>query len=320
MLLNTILDAIGNTPTVPLKRIGAPLACELYGKCEFLNPGGSVKDRIALKMIEDAEASGRIKPGDTLIEATSGNAGIGFALAGAVKGYQVIITMPEKMSREKEVVLEALGAKIYRTPSEAKWSDDNSHLSLARKLASTLPNAHLLDQYKNPGNPNAHYEHTADEIMQDMGEQLAMVVIGVGTGGTITGIAKRIKEKMPHVKIIGVDPYGSILGGGTEVFPYHVEGIGYDFFPEVLNNQLVDEYIKVNDRDSFAMARRLMKEEGLLVGGSSGTAVFAALKAAHTLKAGQRCLVILPDGIRNYLSKFVDARWMQAHEHEITCN
>lgn len=320
MLLKDILDAIGNTPTVPLKRIGGSLACELYGKCEFLNPGGSVKDRIALKMIEDAEASGRIKPGDTLIEATSGNAGIGLALAGAVKGYQVIITMPEKMSREKEVVLEALGAKIYRTPTEAKWNDDNSHISLAKKLAKTLPNAHWLDQYKNPSNPNAHYEHTANEIMQDMGEQLAMIVIGVGTGGTVTGVAKRIKEKMPQVKIIGVDPYGSILGGGNEITPYQVEGIGYDFFPEVLDNQLVDEYIKVNDRDSFAMAKRLMKEEGLLVGGSSGTAVFAALKAAQHLKAGQRCLVILPDGIRNYLSKFVDEGWMQAHKNDITCN
>jgi cysteine synthase A len=320
MLLNTILDAIGNTPTVKLHRVGTPLACELYGKCEFLNPGGSVKDRIALKMIEDAEAAGQIKPGDTLIEATSGNAGIGFALAGAVKGYHVIITMPEKMSREKEVVLEALGAKIYRTPSEAKWSDENSHLSLARQLQKTLPNAHLLDQYKNPGNPNAHYEHTANEIMQDMGEQLAMVVMGVGTGGTVTGVAKRIKEKMPHVKIVGVDPYGSILGGGTDVFPYQVEGIGYDFFPDVLNNSLIDEYIKVNDRDSFAMAKRLIKEEGLLVGGSSGTAVFAALKAASHLKAGQKCLVILPDGIRNYLSKFVDDHWMQAHQSELTCN
>lgn len=317
MNLNTILDAIGNTPCVKLHHVTDGLNCDIYGKCEFLNPGGSIKDRIAFKMIEAAEASGRIKPGDTLIEATSGNAGIGFALAGAVKGYRVIITMPKKMSREKEVVLEALGATIYRTPTEAKWDDPDSHLSLARKLQAELPNAHLLDQYTNPNNPGAHYEHTANEIMADMGPQLAMIVMGVGTGGTITGVAKRIKEKMPHVKIVGVDPYGSILGGGTEVHPYLVEGIGYDFFPKVLDNQLVDEYIKVNDRNSFEIARRLIKEEGLLVGGSSGTAVYAALQAAKPLKAGQRCLVILPDGIRNYLSKFVDDGWMHQHQAEL---
>jgi len=313
MLLNTILDAIGNTPTVRLHRIAKDLPCELYGKCEFLNPGGSVKDRIALQMIEDAEKQGRIKPGDTLIEATSGNAGIGFALGAAVKGYKIIITMPEKMSREKEVVLEALGAKIYRTPTAAKWDDPDSHLSLARRLQKEIPNAHILDQYANPGNPNAHYEHTAKEILQDMGHDLAMVVMSVGTGGTITGVAKKLKEQIPQIKIIGVDPYGSILGGGTEIYPYLVEGIGYDFFPDVLDNTLVDEYIKVNDKDSFLMARRLIREEGLLVGGSSGTAVWAALKAASHLKKGQKCLIILPDGIRNYMSKFADDKWMQTH-------
>ncbi len=320
MLLNNILEAIGNTPSVKLNRVTKDLKCDVYGKCEFLNPGGSVKDRIALKMIEAAEATGEIKPGDTLIEATSGNAGIGFALAGAAKGYRVIITMPEKMSREKEVILEALGAKIYRTPSEAKWDDEDSHISLARKLQKEIPNAHVLDQYSNPNNPLAHYEHTANEIIADMGESLAMVVMGVGTGGTITGVAKCLKEKMPHVKIIGVDPYGSILGGGNEVFPYLVEGIGYDFFPKVLDNSLIDEYIKVNDRDSFNIAKQLIKDEGLLVGGSSGTAVFAALQAARDLKAGQRCLVILPDGIRNYMSKFIDDHWMKAHQAELSAN
>lgn len=311
MLLNNILEAVGNTPSVRLHRIGKELQCELYGKCEFLNPGGSVKDRIAVKMVEEAERSGRIKPGDTLIEASSGNAGIGFALVGAVKGYKVIITMPEKMSREKEVVLEALGAKIYRTPTEAKWDDPDSHISLAKKLQKEIPNAHILDQYANHNNPDAHYEHTAQEIMDDMGKDLAMVVMGVGTGGTVSGVAKRLKKDMPHVQIIGVDPYGSILGGGTEIHPYQVEGIGYDFIPKVLDNNLIDKYIKVNDQDSFIMARRLIREEGLLVGGSSGTAVWAALQAAKTLKKGQRCLVILPDGIRNYMSKFVDNNWMQ---------
>lgn len=310
MLLNNILEAVGNTPTVRFNRIGHELPCELYGKCEFLNPGGSVKDRIAVKMVEEAEKEGRIKPGDTLIEATSGNAGIGFALAGAVKGYKVIITMPAKMSREKEVVLEALGAKIYRTPTEAKWNDPDSHISLARRLQKEIPNAHILDQYSNAGNPNAHYEHTAQEILNDMGRDLAMVVMSVGTGGTITGVARKLKKEIPHIKIIGVDPYGSILGGGTDIHPYLVEGIGYDFIPDVLDNTLVDEYIKVNDEDSFLMARRLIREEGLLVGGSSGTAVFAALKAAKNLKKGQKCLIVLPDGIRNYMSKFVDDNWM----------
>lgn len=313
MFLDSILEAVGKTPIIRFNRIGKNLPCEIYGKCEFLNPGGSVKDRIAVHMVEEAEKEGRIKPGDTLIEATSGNAGIGFALVGAVKGYKVIITMPEKMSREKEVVLTALGAKIYRTPTSAKWDDPDSHIALARRLQQEIPHSHILDQYKNHGNPDAHFQYTAQEILDDMGNDLAMIVMGVGTGGTVTGVAKKLKQAIPHIKIIGADPYGSILGGGTEVHPYLVEGIGYDFFPEVLENSLVDEYIKVDDKNSFLMARRLIREEGLLVGGSSGTAVFAALKAAKNLKKGQKCLVILPDSIRNYLSKFVDDQWM--HEH-----
>lgn len=320
MKWNNILAAIGKTASVRLHRVGGELDCELYGKCEFLNPGGSVKDRIAYQMIEAAEKAGKIKPGDTLIEASSGNTGIGFAMAGAVKGYEVIITMPAKMSHEKEVVIEALGAKIYRTPTEAAWNDPDSHISLAKKLEKELPNAHFLDQYRNSNNPAIHYEATAAEIMDDMGDQLAMVVVGVGTGGTITGIARRLKEKMPQVKIIGVDPYGSILGGGKEVHPYQVEGIGYDFIPPVLDNSLVDEYVKVNDQDSFLMARRLIREEGLLVGGSSGSAVWGALQVAKRLNKGQRCLVILPDSIRNYLSKFVDDKWMLEHGFELKIN
>ncbi|QDP71729.1 pyridoxal-phosphate dependent enzyme [Legionella israelensis] len=311
MIYDNILATIGKTPIVKINRLAQDLDCELYAKCEFFNPGGSVKDRIAFEMVKHAEQSGRIKPGDTLIEPTSGNTGIGIALAGAVMGYKVIITMPEKMSQEKQVVLERLGATIYRTPTEAAWNDPDSHISIAKKLEKELPNAHILDQYANPDNPNAHYYHTAQEIIDDFDDELDMVVMGVGTGGTITGIARRLKEHHPSVKIIGIDPVGSILGGGNEIKPYHVEGIGYDFFPEVLDNTLVDQYIKTTDADSFHMARQLIREEGLLAGGSSGAAMWGALQAAKTLSAGQKCLVILPDSIRNYLSKFVNDEWMK---------
>jgi len=309
-VLPDILGTVGNTPVVKFQRIGTDLPCILFGKCEFLNPGGSVKDRIAVRMIEEAERSGKIKPGDTLIEPTSGNTGIGMALAAAVKGYKMIITMPEKMSKEKEVVLTALGAEIVRTPTEAPWDAPESHIGVAKKLNEEIPDSHILDQYSNRDNPDAHYNNTAQEILDVFGTDLKMVVMGVGTGGTITGVAKRLKEGIPGIIIVGADPFGSILGGGDEVFPYHVEGIGYDFFPDVLDNELVDEYVKVNDKDSLLMARRLIKEEGLLIGGSSGSAVWAALQTAPKLNEGENCLVILPDSIRNYLTKFVDDEWM----------
>ena len=311
MIIDNILQAIGKTPIVKLNKVSQSLECELYGKCEFFNAGGSVKDRIGYHMVTEAEKEGRIKPGDTLIEPTSGNTGIGLALTAAVKGYRMIITMPEKMSQEKQVVLEALGAEIVRTPTEAAWDDPESHIGIANKLNAEIPNSHILDQYANPTNPNAHYEFTASEILDDFGTDLDMLVAGVGTGGTITGLAKRLKEEIPNIKIIGVDPFGSILGGGKEIYPYQVEGIGYDFFPDVLDNNLIDQYIKANDEDSFHIARRLIKEEGLLCGGSSGTAVWAALQVAKELKNGQKCLVMLPDSIRNYLTKFVNDEWME---------
>ena len=317
MIIENILGAIGKTPIVKFNRVGQNLNCGLYGKCEFLNAGGSVKDRIGKNMIEQAENEGKIKPGDTLIEPTSGNTGIGMALVAAVKGYKMIITMPEKMSKEKEVVLKALGAEIIRTPTEAAWDSPDSHISIAKKLNSEIPNSHILDQYANPENPNAHFENTAQEIINDFDESLKMVVAGVGTGGTITGIAKRLKKERPFIKIIGVDPIGSILGGGDEVFPYHVEGIGYDFFPDVLDNDLIDKYIKLPDQEAFKMARKVIKEEGLLIGGSAGGAVWAAINQARNLKSNEKCLVILPDSIRNYISKYVDDKWMLDNDFSI---
>ena len=311
MIHDNILSTIGNTPVVRMNKIGNELECELFSKCEFLNPGGSIKDRIGWKMVEDAEQSGRIKPGDTLIEPTSGNTGQGIALAAAVKGYECIITLPEKMSKEKQIALEALGAKIIRTPTEASFDSPESHIGVAKKLQKEIPNSHILDQYANPSNPEAHYDGTAQEILDVFGKDLHMVVMGVGTGGTITGVAKRLKEEIPDIVIVGADPVGSILGGGTKVEPYLVEGIGYDFFPDVLDNNLVDEYVKTEDEESFIMARRLIKEEGFLCGGSCGSAMVAALKSAKHLDKDKKCLVVLPDSIRNYMTKFPNDQWMK---------
>ena len=317
MIHDTILTTIGNTPVVKVNTIGKDLSCNLLAKCEFFNPGGSIKDRIGWNMVEDAEKSGRIKPGDTLIEPTSGNTGQGIALAAAVKGYKCIITMPEKMSREKQIALEALGAEIVRTPTEAAFDDPESHIGVAKKLQKEIPDSHILDQYGNPSNPDAHYDNTAKEILDDFGTDLHMVVMGVGTGGTITGVAKKLKEEIPDIIIVGADPVGSILGGGKKVEPYLVEGIGYDFIPDVLDNGLVDEYVKTEDEESFIMARRLIKEEGLLCGGSSGSAMVAALKAAVKLNNDKNCLVILPDGIRNYMTKFPNDDWMKRNGFKV---
>ena len=258
MIHENILSTIGDTPVVRINKIGKNLDCNIFAKCEFFNPGGSVKDRIGWNMVKEAELTGRIKPGDTLIEPTSGNTGQGIALAAAVKGYKCIITMPEKMSKEKQIALEALGAKIIRTPTEAKSSDPESHISVAKKLKKEIRNSHILDQYSNPSNPEAHYFGTAEEIIKDFQGNLDMVVISVGTGGTITGVAKRLKEEIPKIKIVGADPEGSILGGGEEVSSYLVEGIGYDFIPDVLDNSLIDEYIKTKDEESFKIAKRFI--------------------------------------------------------------
>ena len=311
-VLSSILDAIGNTPLVQLNKVGKSTGCTFYAKCEFMNAGGSVKDRIGKRMVLEAEKAGRIRPGDTLIEPTSGNTGIGMALAAAVKGYRMIITMPEKMSREKQVVLEALGAEIIRTPTEAAWDSPESHIGVAKQLNSILPNSHILDQYSNPANPDAHYYGTGKEILeQTEGGQFDYLVASAGTGGTITGVARRLKEDAPHVKIIGVDPVGSILAGPGEIGSYKVEGIGYDFIPDVLDRSLIDEWIKTEDRESFLTARRLIRKEGLLCGGSSGSAMWAALELAQRVGEGKKIVVILPDSVRNYMTKFMDDRWMK---------
>jgi cysteine synthase len=221
------------------------------------------------------------------------------------------------MSKEKQIALEALGAEIVRTPTEAAFDSPESHIGVAKKLQNEIPDSHILDQYENPSNPEAHYQGTAQEILDDFGTDLHMVVMGVGTGGTITGVAKRLKEEIPGIIIVGADPVGSILGGGTDVEPYLVEGIGYDFFPDVLDNSLVDEYVKTEDEESFTMARDLIKKEGLLCGGSSGSAMIAALKSATRLSKDQKCLVVLPDGIRNYMTKFPNDQWMKDQGYKI---
>lgn len=311
MYYESILEVIGNTPMVKLNKIARETGVNLYAKCEFMNPGGSVKDRIGFQMVVDAETRGLIQPGDTLIEPSSGNAGIGIALAGAVKGYKVIITMPEKMSQEKESILQALGAKIVRTPTEAPFDSPESHIGVANRLQAEIPRAHILNQYGNSANPGAHFENTAREIINDLGgKKIDMLVAGVGTGGTITGIAKKLKQVSPDTRIVGADPEGSILAGGTYVASYKVEGIGYDFIPDVLDRGLVDEWVKTNDRESFLMARRLIAEEGLLCGGSSGAAMWAAMQAVGQLSPGSNCVVVLPDGVTNYMSKFVNRQWM----------
>jgi len=313
-IYDSILDHIGKTPMVRLNKIpqSEGIQCEMVAKCEFFNAAGSVKDRIGLNMVEEAEKQGRLKKGDVLIEPTSGNTGLGLALTAAIKGYRCIITLPMKMSQEKISVLQALGAEVIRTPTEAAFDSPESHIGVALKLNKEIKNSHILDQYVNPANPDAHYHYTAEEIWSQCQGKIDMIVLTAGTGGTITGIAKKLKEKNPKIIVVGVDPVGSILADPEhdKVGSYKVEGIGYDFIPDVLNRSLVDQWVKTEDKESFILSRRLIREEGLLVGGSSGSALFGALKAAKNLKKGQRCVVLFADGVRNYMTKFLSNSWM----------
>ena len=324
VVMDTITQQIGNTPMVKLNRVPQSLGVEatVYAKLEYFNAGGSVKDRIALRMIEGAEKSARIKPGDTLIEPTSGNTGIGLALVGAVKGYKTIITLPEKMSAEKVSVLRALNATIIRTPTQATYDSPESHIGVAKRLQTEIPNAHILDQYGNVDNPLAHEHGTAEEIWAQTNGNVQAVVAGAGTGGTITGLARGLRKHNPDIKIVAADPHGSILALPESLNSRHanesykVEGIGYDFIPDVLHRESVDKWYKTDDRESFALARRLIAEEGLLVGGSSGSAMAAMIACARDLNLGRGdCIVvILPDSIRSYLSKFADDDWLAAND------
>merc|ERR1712039_337569 len=324
-ICDSALDLIGYTPMVRMSRLAKwfDIECELLAKVEFFNAGGSVKDRIGKRMVEEAEKSGRIKPGDVLIEATSGNTGIGLSLTAALKGYKMIICLPQKMSGEKVNTMKCLGAEILRTPTEAAWNAEDSHIFLSARLAKDL-NGHVLDQYKNPGNPLAHYEGTAEEIIEQTGGKLDYMVMSAGTGGTVTGTAMKLKEKIPGIKIVAVDPYGSILAkpdslndgsartGQKRLSAYHVEGIGYDFIPTVLEQDVVDIWVKTDDDESWAMCRAVVRHEGLLIGGSCGATMAGAYRfiREHNIGAGKRVGVLFADSSRNYMSKFMDDDWL----------
>ncbi|EGX47018.1 hypothetical protein AOL_s00097g64 [Orbilia oligospora ATCC 24927] len=321
--LTSALDLIGNTPMVQLGSLPRSLGirAQVFAKLEYYNAGGSVKDRVGLAMVTAAEKEGRLKPGDTIIEATSGNTGIALALISAIKGYKCIITISEKMSEEKILILKSLGATIVRTPAGVPIEPPESIISVAKRLQKGTPNSHILDQYRNQNNPEAHELGTGPEIWAQCEGKVDAVVVGAGTGGTITGIGRCLKRLNENVYIVGVDPVGSVLAQPEELNEikreYKIEGIGYDFVPTVLDRSIADIWLKTSDADSFNYARKLIKEEGLLCGGSSGAA-FAGLveflKSRPDLNCeGTRIVLILPDGIRNYLTKFVDDKWMEVN-------
>lgn len=319
-----ILETIGRTPLVRLNRVARSLPATVLAKLEFLNPGGSVKDRIGLAMIEAAEQEGRLKPGGTIVEATSGNTGVGLAIAAAIKGYKCIFVMPDKMSQEKVRLLRAFGARVVVTPTAVEPNDPRSYYSVSKRIVAETPNSILANQYHNPENPAAHYRTTGPEIWQQTAGHIKAFVAGLGTGGTVTGVARYLKEQNPQVKIIGVDPVGSLLYdtwrlGRVPDEPflktYKVEGIGEDFLPGALDLSLIDEVVQVTDRESFLTTRQLVREEGIFCGGSSGSAVAGLLKSSivQSLAQDDLVVVILPDSGSRYLTKVFDDEWMREY-------
>src|SRR5881398_619376 len=302
----TLLDLVGGTPIVRLDRLSPRGHARILAKLEYLNPGGSVKDRIGLAMIEKAEEDGKLKPGGTIVEPTSGNTGVGLAIAAAGRGYRCIFVMPDKMSQEKIAMLRAYGAEVVITPTAVEPDSPESYYSVSSRLAEEIPGGFKPDQYSNLANPEAHYRLTGPEIWEQTGGEIDAIVISVGTGGTISGVGRYFKERKPEVLIVGADPEGSVYTAGSDddLHPYLVEGIGKDTWPKTMDPKVVDEWIRVSDRQSFKWARRLAREEGILAGGSGGTSVYAALQIAQRLGPGKRVLTMIPDSGRNYLSKF----------------
>src|SRR5436190_6551871 len=311
----TVIELVGTTPIVRLQKLGALVQPTLLAKLEYLNPGGSVKDRIGLPMIEAAEREGKLKPGGTIVEPTSGNTGVGLAIGAAIKGYRCIFVMPDKMSQEKISLLRAYGAEVVICPTAVEHDSPESYYSVSDRLAEEIPGGFKPDQYSNMANPEAHYELTGPEIWEQTGCEIDAIVISVGTGGTISGVGRYFKERKPEVLIVGADPEGSVYTAhdDKDVHPYFVEGIGKDTWPQTMDAAVVDEWVRVGDRASFLWARRLAREEGILAGGSAGTTLYVADQIARRLGPGKRVLMLVPDSGRNYLSKLYDDNWMLEH-------